>query len=330
MNTERISKKISRREFLRWSILVTAGTAAAKTSKVFAAGPGTEYTVKPNDSLSKIAKQYPDVTWQEICEANKLPKCNLIHPGQELIIPQSGEAFFQPAARTAEGKWEMQNADGEKQEIVLAEGFVPDTRLRIHTQPDTFQNTLPLPKNTTTYADFQKALNTKRPDGTPPLAGYDPSIELGDYCSNPPNHQCTAQLNMFSWKVFTGEEIDIPGVGSLRGKENRAVMVLLLNRDCSVHAWDGSTPIRVEHGFTGGGPLWDGEKNVDKAEQGLLTHYTDRLLHGIPGMYRGACNNPENCGEVLVVSAQRRQWGNNPDGSPRRIFELLRAEIVRK
>lgn len=298
--------------------------------QVSAAGETETYTVKPGDTLTEIAKIYPGVTWQEICGANRLPNCNLIHLGQKLIIPESETVLFQSAARTAEGKWEIQNADGEKQEIVLPEGFVPDARLKIHTQPDTFQRTLLLPKDTTAYADFQKALNTKQPDGTPPLAGYDPSIELGDYCSNPPNHQCTAQLNMFSWKVFTGEKINIPGIGLLTGKENRAVMVLLLNRDGSVHAWDGNSPVRVEHGFTGGGPLWDGERNVDKAEQGLAAHYADRLLYGIPGMYRGACDNPENCAELLAVSVQRRQWGNNPDGSPRRIFELIRAEIIRK
>jgi len=297
---------------------------------VSAEGETNIHTVKSGDNLSKIAANYPGVTWQEICEVNKLTDCNLIHPGQKLVIPNSEGAVFQSAVRTAEGKWEITDADGEKKEVALPEGFVPDARLRLHTQPDTFQNTLFVPKDTAAYADFQKALNTKRTDGTLPLAGYDPSIELGDYCSNPPTNQCTAQLNMSSWKVFTGENVDVPGVGLLRGKQNRAVMVLLLNRDRSVHAWDGDSPVRVEHGFTGGGPLWDGEKNIDKAEQGLLAHYADRLLHGIPGMYQGACNNPDNCVEVLVVSVQRRQWGNNADGSPRRIFELLRAEIIRK
>jgi nucleoid-associated protein YgaU len=47
------------------------------------------YTVKGGDSLSKIAKNYPGVTWQEIFEANKdkLKDPNLIHPGQVLRIP---------------------------------------------------------------------------------------------------------------------------------------------------------------------------------------------------------------------------------------------------
>ena len=47
------------------------------------------YTVKSGDSLSKIAKHYPGMTWQKIFEANKdkIKDPNLIFPGQELVIP---------------------------------------------------------------------------------------------------------------------------------------------------------------------------------------------------------------------------------------------------
>lgn len=47
------------------------------------------YTVKSGDSLSKIATQYPDLTWQEIFQANKdqISDPDLIHPGQVLKIP---------------------------------------------------------------------------------------------------------------------------------------------------------------------------------------------------------------------------------------------------
>ncbi|MDJ1470602.1 LysM peptidoglycan-binding domain-containing protein [Cytophagaceae bacterium DM2B3-1] len=56
------------------------------------AGPAaqeTTYTVKSGDSLSKIAKNYPGLTWQKIYEANKdqIKDPNLIHPGQKLKIP---------------------------------------------------------------------------------------------------------------------------------------------------------------------------------------------------------------------------------------------------
>lgn len=56
------------------------------------AGPAaqeTTYTVKSGDSLSKIAKNYPGLTWQKIYEANKdqIKDPDLIHPGQKLKIP---------------------------------------------------------------------------------------------------------------------------------------------------------------------------------------------------------------------------------------------------
>jgi len=52
--------------------------------------PGqSTYTVKSGDSLSKIATQYPNLTWQEIFQANKdqISDPDLIHPGQVLKIP---------------------------------------------------------------------------------------------------------------------------------------------------------------------------------------------------------------------------------------------------
>ena len=54
-------------------------------------GGGQTYTVKSGDTLSKIAKQaYGDAgSWKKIHEANrsKIPNPDLIHPGDELVIP---------------------------------------------------------------------------------------------------------------------------------------------------------------------------------------------------------------------------------------------------
>ncbi|MET6998968.1 LysM peptidoglycan-binding domain-containing protein [Chitinophaga defluvii] len=55
-----------------------------------AAGGGDQtYEVKSGDSLSKIAKNYPGISWQDIYNANKdqIKDPNLIHPGQKLKIP---------------------------------------------------------------------------------------------------------------------------------------------------------------------------------------------------------------------------------------------------
>jgi len=57
--------------------------------------PPTVYTVQSGDNLTKIAQKYKkdgvDVTWNDIYEKNKdtIGKDpNLIHPGQELVIPK--------------------------------------------------------------------------------------------------------------------------------------------------------------------------------------------------------------------------------------------------
>lgn len=44
------------------------------------------YVVQEGDTLSSIADQYEDVTWEEICEINELSDCNILTVGQELII----------------------------------------------------------------------------------------------------------------------------------------------------------------------------------------------------------------------------------------------------
>jgi nucleoid-associated protein YgaU len=66
-------------------------SADARLDISVAGGGGGEqvYEVKSGDSLSKIAKSYPGLTWQMIYEANKdqIKDPNLIHPGQQLKIP---------------------------------------------------------------------------------------------------------------------------------------------------------------------------------------------------------------------------------------------------
>lgn len=49
------------------------------------------YEVKSGDSLSKIAKNYPGVSWKEIYEANKdqIKDPDMIQPGWKLKIPSA-------------------------------------------------------------------------------------------------------------------------------------------------------------------------------------------------------------------------------------------------
>lgn len=48
------------------------------------------YEVQPGDSLSKIAKKYPDMNWKKIYEVNRdiIKDPNIIYPGQKIKIPQ--------------------------------------------------------------------------------------------------------------------------------------------------------------------------------------------------------------------------------------------------
>src|ERR1044072_7475059 len=68
-------------------------SADARLDISVAGGGGGEqiYSLASGDSLSKIAKNYPGLTWQKIYEANKdqIKDPNLIHPGQKLKIPAS-------------------------------------------------------------------------------------------------------------------------------------------------------------------------------------------------------------------------------------------------
>ncbi|MBV8254467.1 MAG: LysM peptidoglycan-binding domain-containing protein [Chitinophaga sp.] len=49
------------------------------------------YVVKSGDNLSKIAKNYPGISWKDIYEANKdqIKDPNIIQPGWELKIPSA-------------------------------------------------------------------------------------------------------------------------------------------------------------------------------------------------------------------------------------------------
>ena len=79
-------------------LTVTSGGASGSGGLLGGQGAGAAvaggtYTVKSGDSLSKIAKQvYGDASkWKLIHEANKakIPNPDLIHPGDQLTIPNA-------------------------------------------------------------------------------------------------------------------------------------------------------------------------------------------------------------------------------------------------
>jgi nucleoid-associated protein YgaU len=73
-------------------IQVTGGAAAGQTAGAGSKGAGRTYTVKPGDTLSKIAKEHLGNAnaYMAIFEANKdqLNDPDVIKPGQVLKIPE--------------------------------------------------------------------------------------------------------------------------------------------------------------------------------------------------------------------------------------------------
>lgn len=237
-------------------------------------------------------------------------------PSQEAQL-----SFISPAQKDASGNWIINNPDGQAENISSIDGFTPDASLVLAPE---WEQALPL--DPAKFADFQKSLN----DPDDPLVGW--TDGENDQSDNVDYRQ-TKQGAMYSWNVFTGEELDVPGIGHLKGGPGEAVMVMAMNISDHVINWGSNNPVMVKHGFTGFGRIWD-ENKVVRAEQGISSHFVNRLGNGVtqPGEsgFVGQCDLPTNCDKVLVVSVIYRQWGNYPNGTPRLQFQLLRVEQVSK
>lgn len=232
----------------------------------------------------------------------------------DITVPadKSGDAFV------------LRHPDEDKSEArVLPVGFTPDKSLHFATDI----KPLDIGSDLKPYQDWETALNTKRAAGS--LAGY--NYDYNDFCQTG-NFRCNVQGDMFAWRTFQGEEVEVPGVGRLEGGPRRSVVLNVLNLDGSVHAWDNekSCQVQVKRGFTATGRIFDGQKNVDVLERNLSGHWLFRQAFGTPEKsYIGITDDPDNAREVLLVSVQRKQWGLNPDGSKRMEFQLIRAELVK-
>ncbi len=230
-------------------------------------------------------------------------------------------SLTKPTSKDASGNWVVNNPDGQAENISSIDGFTPDASLVLAPE---WSKAMAL--NPAKFADFQPSLNNPNH----PLGGY--AYGENDQSDNL-DYERTLQLPMFSWIDASGEEVDAPGIGHLKGGPGRAVVLMIMNIDGTVGDFGPDNPIMIKHGFTGTGRIWDGN-NVVEDEQGISSHYVSRLQNGVtlPGEsgFIGQCNIPSNCNEVLVVSVIRRQWGNNPDGTPRIQFQLFRQEIVKK
>ena len=77
-----------------------------------------DYTVKPGDTLSEIARDH-DISMSKIVAANDIANPDLIHPGQVLFIPakdkihvvSEGESLFRIAAKYGTGAGALAKAN---------------------------------------------------------------------------------------------------------------------------------------------------------------------------------------------------------------------------
>ncbi len=247
-----------------------------------------------------------------------LPAPTAVQACSELVIP---------AQKDPDGRWELANPDDmtKTKPLALPDGFTPDVSLCYATDI----KPRPISSDLSSYADWEKALNTKRPDGVP-LAGY--NYDYNDWCSVP-GFLCNVQADLFGWSTFQGETLKVPKIGELDGSVRRSVVLNVLNLDNTVEAWDldGDCPVYAKRGFRATGRIFNGQKNVDLLEENLTGHWLSTQFYGEPSKsYIGITGNPDNALSTLVVSVQRKQWGNNPDGSRRIEFQLIRAEIFNR
>lgn len=228
------------------------------------------------------------------------------------------------SAEKSGNEWKLKNPDGQEINMTLPDGFTPDTRLRIPN--DLLLN--PINQDLSVYGDWEKALNTGRPVEDR-LAGY--NYDYNDFCPTV-DDKCNVQGDMWAWRVFQGQEVEVPGIGKLVGGPRRSVVLLFINLEDSVVAWDeqegGLGQVKVKRGFTATGRIFDGGK-LASTEENLAGHWLFKQANGDPSKsYIGITDSPDNARETLFVSAVRRQWGNNPDGTKRIQFQLMRAELV--
>ncbi len=232
---------------------------------------------------------------------------------------------IQPAPQSGDS-WSLKHPDQDKiVSLKLPEGFIPAVNL--HAVTDVKANTVDM-AHLDKYSDWETILNTKRKGGA--LAGY--NYDYNDWCAVP-GFYCNVQGDMYGWRTFQGMEARIPGIGTLVGGPRRSGVVNVLNLADSVHPWDidGDGPIYLKRGFTATGRIFDGHpiEKIVPLEEGLTGHWVFRNINGTPEKsYIGITDSKDNAREVLTASVLRRQWGNNPDGTPRIEFQLMRAEIL--
>ena len=243
--------------------------------------------------------------------------------GKTETAPQTSSNLYPNPAKHEGTSWTLPNSDGVETKIDLATvvGFTPDAKLNVS---DIKPKELGVaPSNS---GDFQAYLN-KPNNNFAPLAGFtDGTNDYNQY----DKQSSMPQVPIYSWMVHTGLNINMAGIGSIVGGEGRASMILILNRTPRVYQFPIDS-VQVKAGFQGWGRIWDGgnTETVKETEKRLVNHFLTRLGKGVPETgFVGQSDLVDNSKTVTVVTVERIQWGNNPDGTPRDQFRLIRAATV--
>lgn len=266
--------------------------------------------------------------WQKGCQKNTnnltpTPTPSITTAAEVNTIKVDGETVetFISTVVTTDGKYTLHDPDQKEVVVDLSKaiGFVPDKDLLIsNLKTETLgQDPASITQNWDTY------LNSSNK----PYAGFtDGTNDYNQYY----NHQSGPQVPAYSWMIHTGLYVEMPGIGRVEGGPGRAVLILILNRTDRVYRFPTNS-VTVIAGFEGWGRIWNGdEKPVIETEKRITNHFLTRLGLGVPekGFIGQTDQGAENATTVTVITVERLQWGNNPDGTPRYQFQLLRAETV--
>lgn len=148
-----------------------------------------------------------------------------------------------------------------------------------------------------------------------PLAGFNYSYNAA--CRDVSRH-CNIPIDTWKWVVVTGEEIFLPGVGSLRDANGGAVLAMIMNAWEIPGEWENAY---VLHGYWATGETWDMSDLVTTWDEENET-YTDNLYgHSVETgatlrdhflnalsynqQFRGQCSKGTNCETVTWVTGFR-------------------------
>lgn len=238
----------------------------------------------------------------------------------------TGKATGKPGATDMPGEvrpgvYRLQNPDegGKMDEVNIPEGFTPDPAL--HTS-----DIKPLSIGDLSQYDTPKSAHIS--DGSANGVGY--NYDYNDFCQVP-GFLCNQQMDMYAWRIDQGQEVKVPGIGTLKGGPRRSVVLLYFNLTDHVNAFDVDShgPIYDKRGFTATGRIFNGD-NIQNNERDLSGFWLYKQGHGEPSKsYIGITDSPDNALETLLVTVVRKQWGNNQDGTPRYEDQLVRAGIFK-